>query len=54
VAEASCTLNTGVVEVLIKQNSTANSHTEIRALISATCSKGTKNTTFTLRKVMSG
>ena len=54
VAEASCTLNTGVVEVLIKQNSTANSHTEIKALISATCSKGTKNTTFTLRKVMSG
>jgi hypothetical protein len=54
VAEVSTTPATGVVEVTVKQNSTANTHSEIRAIITATCSKGSKQTTFTLRKVMSG
>ena len=54
VAEVSTMPATGVVEVTVKQNSTANTHSEIRANITATCSKGSKQTTFTLRKVMGG
>jgi len=54
VAEVSTTPATGVVEVTVLQNSTANTHSEIRANITATCSKGSKQTTFTLRKVMGG
>lgn len=45
---------TGIVEITVLQNSTANAHTEIRAVISATCARGSKQTTFTLRKMMGG
>lgn len=54
VAEVAKTLATGVVAVTVKQNSTANTHSEIRANITATCAKGSKQTVFTLRKVMGG
>ena len=54
VATVTATAATGVVEVTVLQNSTANTHSEIRANITATCSKGSKQTTFTLRKVMGG
>lgn len=54
VAEVSTMPATGMVEVTVKQNSTANTHSEIRANITATCAKGSKQTVFTLRKVMGG
>lgn len=54
VATVSANNSTGVVEVTVLQNNTANTHTEIRANITATCAKGSKQTTFTLRKVMGG
>lgn len=54
VATVAATASTGVVEVTILQNNTANTHTAIIANITATCAKGSKNAVFTLRKVMSG
>lgn len=54
VATVTATAATGVVEVTVLQNNTANTHSEIRASITATCAKGSKQTTFTVRKVMSG
>ena len=54
VATVSANASTGVVEVTVLQNSTPINHSEIRANITATCSKGSKQTTFSLRKVMGG
>ena len=54
VATVTAMAATGVVEVTVLHNSTANTHSEIRANITATCAKGSKQTVFTLRKVMGG
>jgi len=54
VATYTAQTGTGVVEITIKQNNTANPHTEIQALITATCAIGSKNATFPIRKLMGG
>ena len=54
VATVSANASTGVVEVTVLQNSTPINHSEIQATITATCAKGSKQTTFSLRKVMGG
>lgn len=54
VATKTANKNTGVVEVTVKVNNTANTHTEIQANITATCAKGTKTAVFKLRKIMGG
>ena len=54
VATVSANASTGVVEVTVLQNSTPINHSEIQANITATCTKGSKQTTFSLRKVMGG
>ena len=54
VATVSANASTGVVEVTVLQNSTPINHSEIKATITATCAKGSKQTTFSLRKVMGG
>lgn len=55
VASYTTDVNTGAVTITIKQNlTTAFSHTEIKARITAKCAKGEKNAMFTIRKIMGG